>query len=100
MNDETTAPAAEAKPKAPKIVLLQQNGVSRPREGSKTARVWEIADVISSTNKAPAKRGDVMAAGLAEALSKGTIATQYGKWCAYNGVKPADKKVPEAAAAE
>jgi hypothetical protein len=67
------------------------NGVTMPGDGTKTRRVWEIADGISSANSRPALRDEVMEAGLAEGLSKGTLATQYGKWCTYYGVDKATK---------
>jgi hypothetical protein len=93
MNDETT----NEEVKAPKIELTEKNGVKQPRDGSKTRAVWDIADELSRAKKAPALRGEVMEAGLAKGLSKGTVATQYGKWCTFHGVTPADKKVEKVA---
>lgn len=93
MEKEETA----AEPKAPKIELTEKNGVKQPRDGSKTRAVWALADEISRAKKSPALRGEVMEAGLANGLSKGTVATQYGKWCTFHGVTPADKKVAEPA---
>lgn len=89
------APAAEAKPakepKAPKPERLVQNGVTRPAEGTKTARVWDIADSISAAKGRPALREEVMAAGEAEGLNRGTIATQYARWTEFFGVSKADR---------
>lgn len=75
------APAAPAKPK-----LESRNGVSRPAAGSKTAEVWAIADRISTEKKRPALREEVMAAGEAAKLNRGTIATQYARWTEFFGV--------------
>jgi len=72
--------------KQDKPKLVKQNDVTQPREGSKTRRVWEIADDISAKEGRPALRGEVMDAGKEEDLSPGTIATQYGRWCTFHGV--------------
>lgn len=69
-----------------RVQLAQSNGVSQPREGTKTRRVWEIADQVSSETQRPALRNEVLEQGEAEGLSKGTIATQYGRWCTFHGV--------------
>lgn len=94
------AVAAEDKPKkekAPKIERLSQNGVSRPANGTKTSRVWEIADAISAANQRPALREEVMTQGEAEGLNKGTIATQYARWTVFNGVSSTDRSAARAA---
>ena len=91
------APAAPVKPK-----LESRNGVSRPAAGSKTAEVWTIADRISAEKKRPALREEVMAAGEAAKLNRGTIATQYARWTEFFGVtkeqraaaRDAEKPVP------
>ena len=70
----------EAPPKQP-----SQNGVTRPKTGAKTGRVWEISDELS-TSDGPAARKDVMAAGEAEGLNSATIATQYGRWRKFHGL--------------
>lgn len=101
MEAETAAGAAGA-PKATKPPKDIQNGVTKPA-GEKTGRVWAIADEISRLNKRPATRKEVIDAGEAEGLSKGTLATQYGHWQKYHGVvteKPAKAaKTQETAAA-
>lgn len=94
---ENEAPAAEApkaeKPaKAPKVV---QNGVTKPADpNSKTGRVWAIADEISRLHKRPATRKEVIEAGEAEGMSRGTLATQYGHWCRFHGIQAAPKAAP------
>ena len=58
------APAAEAKPaKEPRPPKIEQNGVTRPGAGTTTARIWDIADGISASIKAPAQRGDGLQTG-------------------------------------
>lgn len=83
------------KEKAPKQMRITNNGVVRPSEGTKTGRVWEIADEISQANQAPAARGEVLKQCEAEDINQATGATQYGRWCKFNDVpKPprAEKK--------
>lgn len=79
-----------------KVVAPKQpsaNGVTRPKNDTKTGRVWAIADELSSKD-GPAARKDVMQAGEAEGLNTATIATQYGRWRKFHGlgrtVKAAD----------
>ena len=102
------APAAEKPAKPAKII---QNGQTRPAAGTKTARVWEIADAISAEQKRPALREEVMTQGEAEGLNRGTIATQYARWTTFHNVSKEDrtavrtaltpaKPEPEADAAE
>jgi len=96
MSDENTTtevveqekPAEEAKPEK-----ITANGVTRPKDGSITGRVWKIADEISAATKAPAERKDVMDACKAENINGATAATQYGKWRKFNGLKKAPKAV-------
>lgn len=80
------APAAEAETKAPKPRNEVQNDVSKPAAGTKTGRVWEIADAISAAAKRPALREEVMRQALDEGINKGTVATQYGRWTQFYGV--------------
>lgn len=96
--EQTTTEAVQEKPKQP-----NQNGVTRPKDGTATGRVWQIADELSANKGEPAARSDVMAAGKAEGLNEATIATQYGRWRKFFGLgrstpvaKPADE--PEAPA--
>jgi hypothetical protein len=77
-----------------------QNGVTRPRSGTATGRVWEIADSISASKGSPAERGEVMTAGLAENLNQATIATQYGRWRKFYGIEPVKKAAATPAAGD
>lgn len=89
-----TEAAAEKPAKAERPKLEQKNGVSQPAEGSKTRRVWDIASAISAEKQRPALRAEVMEVALAEGLNRGTVATQYGKWCTfYNVTSDARKSV-------
>lgn len=83
---ETPTPEAGSEAAAARVELAKSNGVTQPRSGTKTRRVWEIADEISADKGRPALRGEVMEKGNAEGLSQGTIATQYGRWCGFHGV--------------
>lgn len=96
------AKEAKDKEKEAKAVLKQEaaaqkqqtNGVTRPKDGTKTGRVWTIAEQITAKNglnekgeKKWAARKDVIAQGEAEGLNAATIATQYGRWRKSNGLK-------------
>ena len=82
--------AAKAAKEAAKIVRAVSNGVTRPADGTSTARIWQIADEISAKAKAPASRADVLKVAEAEDLNPATCATQYGRWRVFNGLKGTD----------
>lgn len=82
--------AAKAAKEAAKIVRAVANGVTRPADGTSTARIWQIADEISAKAKAPASRADVLKVAEAEGLNGATCATQYGRWRVFNGLKGVD----------
>lgn len=86
------APAAEKAPKAEKI---QANGVTRPADGTKTGRVWAIADELSRAAGKPIARDKVMEKAKAESINEATTATQYGKWRVFNGLKGVSTSEPK-----
>ena len=84
----TTATAAVAAVPAPVAMpaMPKQNGITRPKPGTKTGRVWEIADALSAQANAPAPRKNVIAQGVAEGINPATLATQYGRWRRFHGL--------------
>jgi hypothetical protein len=90
-----SAPAAAetAKPAAPAKIIA--HGVTRPADGTKTGRVWAIADELSKALGKPVPRADVMKKGEAESINSATIATQYGKWRVFNGLKGVTTSEPK-----
>lgn len=88
MTEETEGQTTETE----KVAREKQNGVTKPKAGTKTGRVWEIADAISAETGAPALRGPVMEKARAEGINDGTSATQYGKWCTFYNVSKADRQ--------
>lgn len=81
-----------------KVAREKQNGVTRPNSGTKTGRVWELADELSQTTSEDGEgdslRAALMKAGEAEGLVAATISTQLGRWRRFHGL------VKEKAAAE
>lgn len=69
-----------------KVEKIQQNGVTRPKAGTATATVWEIAERLSNEAGAVAKRADVMKACEEAGINAATTATQYGKWRKFHGI--------------
>ena len=80
---ENTATPAEP---VAEVVKIAQNGITRPKDGTTTGRVWEIADAISEKNGAPADRKTVIEQVVAENINASTGATQYGKWRKFHGL--------------
>jgi hypothetical protein len=90
MTEEVKAPKKEKAPKPEKVV---QNGVVRPNAGTKTAKVWDIADALSAKLQAPAARKDVLAEATKADINVSTAATQYGQWRKFHnlGKEPTEK---------
>ncbi len=57
-----------------------QNGITRPREGSTTRKVWDIADAKDGV------RADVLAECAKRKVNPATAMTQFGKWRQYHGL--------------
>jgi hypothetical protein len=72
-----------------------QNGVTRPKAGTKTGRIWEIADSLSAQEGAPVARKKVLEAAMAEDINAATAATQYGRWRKYHGLGAEPKEATE-----
>jgi hypothetical protein len=89
---ETSTTATAAATQAPKDI---SNGVTRPKAGTATGRVWQICDELSAASNAPAERAQVIAKATAEGINAATVATQHGKWRKYHGLVAAS---PEAKA--
>jgi len=89
---ETQTTATPTAAVAPKDIA---NGVTRPKLGSLTARVWTICDELSAAANAPAERAKVIERATAEGINAATVATQHGKWRKYHGLVAAS---PEAKA--
>lgn len=80
MTEQTTKPAAsKAAPKAaPKAAKPkgEANGLpKRPKDGTKTGRVWAIADKNYRKTRA-----DVIGLCVEDGITPATAATQYGNW--------------------
>lgn len=80
------AETENAEATAPKAEKVAQNGVTRPRAGTTTGRVWDIADEISAAKGEPADRKSVIEKVVAEEINASTGATQYGKWRKFHGL--------------
>lgn len=86
-------PPKEAKP--PRPSLQEANGVTRPADPlSKTGQVWAMADKLSRDAGRPIERKAVMEA-LKATVNLATIATQYGKWRHFNGLKGVKIEAPK-----
>lgn len=60
----------------------EQNGVKWPQRGA-SARVFEIAQAISTQKKDFATKDEVVAAATGEGINAGTAGTQYSAWLRY-----------------
>lgn len=74
--------AAKAARKQP-----EQNGVTRRSPGTKTGRVWEICDAVSTKLGQPAPVSEVLKAAEAEGLHPTTTRCQYARWKKFHGLE-------------
>lgn len=99
MTEATETPNSSEATATPTKEVDKQNGISRPKSGTKTGRVWEIADELSAATNAPATRKDVLVKTTAESINSATAATQYGRWRKYHGLGAEPKDEPATTAA-
>lgn len=86
-NEEQDTETVEAPAEAPQASSQpKQNGVTRPKAGTATGRVWEIADELSEQAGQPAERAEVLKAYEAEGGNSSTGATQFGRWRKFHGL--------------
>lgn len=119
--DAEKAAAAEAKAKAAadkaaqageakvKVVQPSNNGVTRPKDDSKTGLVWKIADELSKAKQGPVAISELAPECAKAGLNDATTRTQYARWKIYNNVfgqvakapapAPVAEATPEATAA-
>ena len=83
---KAAAKVAEAEATKNAAAQPEQNGVKRPKAGSKCARVWEICDGISASLSQPAPVDAVLTAAGAEGLHQTTTRCQYAHWKKFNGL--------------
>jgi hypothetical protein len=77
---------AEDKKEKETVVKVAQNGVTRPKDGTTTGQVWEIADKLSADTQKPAVRKAVVDACHERGINTSTASTQYGKWRKFHGL--------------
>lgn len=70
----------------PVTTKVEQNGITKPKEGTKTGQVWSISDAISAKLGEPAPRKEVLDACEKAGINPATAATQYGKWRVFHGL--------------
>jgi hypothetical protein len=78
--------AAEAGVKKEKVVMPSQNGITRPKPETKCARIWQLADEISTELKQPTPISYLEKRAKEEGFNEATIRTQYARWKTFNGV--------------
>lgn len=85
---EIPAPVENAAPAVviPVVVVAQQNGVDRPKPFTLAAKIWAIADAVSTEEQRPAKIKEVIDRAYLEGIGVSTTAVQYGKWRKFYGL--------------
>lgn len=68
-----------------------QNGVTRPKEGSKSRAIWDVADSLAKEGEETPTAKKVME-HLGEDYNQATVNTQVGRWRQYHGLVKSRKK--------
>lgn len=92
--DAEAKAAAAGAPKV-KVIMPSANGITRPKDGTKTANVWAIADSLSHAKGAAIAISELSPECAKAGLNDATTRTQYARWKQFNGVFGA---VPKAVA--
>jgi membrane protein involved in colicin uptake len=79
-----------------KVVMPSNNGITRPKDGSKTGQVWAIADALSKAKKGPVAIAELQPECAKAGLNDATTRTQYARWKTFNGVFGVVAKTPVA----
>lgn len=92
---------AKAKAKEAKAANKQpeQNGIRRPKPGTKTGQVWDLADGLSKDTGAPAARKAILEAGEKAGINKDTVMTQFSAWRKFYGISGRSESAPAEKAA-
>lgn len=63
----------------------EKNGITQPKTGTTSAKIWAIAAKLSGT--ATVEILKLLAACEKEGYNSATIKTQYARWKKFNGIK-------------
>lgn len=100
---KSVAKPAEKQAQAPTATKDQQNGITRPSEGTLCAKVWSALDKLRAKDEDTTF--DAVRALAGKDMADATIRTQRQRWNEYHGItrdtkKPARKPVAAKAAPE
>ncbi len=77
---EISAETVEQESKPRKRSDSPSKPITRPKEGSMTGKVWDIADQLHTEKGEIPPRQDVIALCTEQGINASTASTQYGKW--------------------
>lgn len=66
--------------------MPEENGVRVPKPGTKTRRVWDLADALSNQLNAPTPVKPLLEACAEEGINDSTTKTQYARWRKFHNV--------------
>lgn len=75
---ETRAPVQSNRP--------SQNGITRPSAGTQCAKVWDLADALTTHLGRTAPLAVLLSAAMDQGVNQFTARTQYGCWRKFNGI--------------
>lgn len=75
-----------AKPVKEKYEYVTQNGVRRPKSGTKCGQVWDMADTMSKEKASPISLAELMVVSDKEGWNKNNTSGEYSLWRKFYGI--------------
>jgi len=98
---ETAEAEKKAKAEAREAARMpEQNGIRRPKPGTKCGQVWELADTLSAKFGQPTPVKELLVEVKNAGMNEGNAKAEYARWRKFNGVvgRVSLPKAPEVAA--
>lgn len=64
----------------------EQNGIRRPKSGSKCGNAWDLFDSASTAKGAPVALAEVMPTALAQGQNESNVRVEYSRWRRFHGI--------------
>lgn len=65
---------------------VEQNGIRRPKDGTKCGIAWQIFDEMSTAKGAAVAISEVLTRAMHEGLNEGNVRAEYSRWRRFHGI--------------
>jgi membrane protein involved in colicin uptake len=78
--------AEKEEPKKEVTPSLKQNGITMPKEGSQSRKIWDICNKLSEVKGSVIERKKLMGSTDVTEFNSTTVSVQFGKWKTFYGL--------------